>query len=60
VVLTGNLSIKKGNAMCELIDKQPTAYDVDKVVEQLDDYLFEKYCVEGDNEVERIVRVGGI
>lgn len=27
---------RKANALCELIDKQPTAYDVDKVVEQLE------------------------
>lgn len=34
--LTGNLSVEKGNAMCELIDKQPTAYDVDKVLERME------------------------
>ena len=38
----------------------PTAYDPDKVVEQLEDYLFEKYCVEGDSEIERIVKGGGV
>lgn len=38
----------------------PTAYDPDKVVEQLEDYLFEKYCVEGDSEIERIVEGGGV
>lgn len=27
---------RKANALCELIDKQPTAYDVDKVVERLE------------------------
>ena len=35
-------------------------YDLDKVVEQLEDYLFEKYCVEGDAEIERIVKGGGV
>ena len=35
---------------------QPTAYDVDKVVEQLEDYLFEKYCVEADAKIEEIVK----
>ena len=30
----------------EKIDEQPTAFDVDKVVEQLENYLFEKYCIE--------------
>lgn len=35
-------------------------YDLDKVVERLEDYLFEKYCVEGDAEIERIVKGGGV
>ena len=30
------------------VQEQPTAFDVDKVVEQLEEYLFEKYCIEGD------------
>ena len=42
------------------IDEVPTAYDPDKVVEQLEDYLFEKFCVEGDSEIERIVKGGGV
>lgn len=42
------------------IKKQPTAYDVDKVVERLDDYLFERYCVEGDNKWVEIVKQGGV
>ena len=33
--------------------------DVDKVVEQLEDYLFEKYCVEGDSKIDEIVKGGG-
>lgn len=41
------------------IDKQQTVYDVDKVVEQLEDYLFDKYCVEGDSKIYEIVRGGG-
>ena len=40
----------------EDFDAQPTAYDVDKVVEQLEDYLFEKYCVEADVKIEEIVK----
>lgn len=42
------------------IDKQPTAYEPDKVVEQLEDYLFEKYCVEADVKIEEIVKCGGV
>lgn len=37
----------------------PTAYDQDKVVEQLENYLFEKYCVEGDAEIDKIIKAGG-
>lgn len=43
------------------IDEQPTAFDVDKVVEKLEDYLFEKYCIEGDDDnIEKIVKGGGV
>mgnify|MGYP006994350201 FL=1 len=45
--------------MVDAVNNEPTAYDPDKVVEQLEDYLFEKYCVEGDSEIERIVKGGG-
>lgn len=40
------------------VDAQPTAYDLDKVAEQLDDYLFDKYCVEGDSKIYEIVKGG--
>lgn len=36
IVIANNYSPEKANALCELIDKQPTAYDPDKVVEQLE------------------------
>ena len=29
-------------AVGAVIDEQPTAFDVDKVIEQLEDYLFDK------------------
>lgn len=44
----------------EKIDEQPTAFDVDKVVEQLENYLFEKYCIEGDTTIDEIVKCGGV
>lgn len=44
----------------EKIDEQPTAFDVDKVVEQLENYLFEKYCIEGDTMIDEIVKGGGV
>ena len=39
---------------------QPTAFDKEKVIEELEYYLFEKYCVEGDEKVAEIVEKGGI
>lgn len=44
----------------EIIDEQPTAFDVDEVVEQLENYLFEKYCIEGDTTIDEIVKGGGV
>ena len=46
-------------AIGAVIDEQPTVFDVDKVVEQLEDYLFEKYCIEGDTTIDEIVKGGG-
>lgn len=44
----------------EQMNEQPTAFDVDKVTEWLEDYLFEKYCIEGDPEIAEIVKGGGV
>ena len=44
----------------EDFDAQPTAYDSNNVIEQLEDYLFEKYCVEADVKIEEIVKCGGV
>mgnify|MGYP001778240330 FL=1 len=44
----------------DCVNKQPTAFDVDKVVEQLENYLFEKYCIEGDTTIDEIVKGGGV
>lgn len=35
MTILNNYPANKANALCELIDAQPTAYDPDKVVEQL-------------------------
>ena len=43
-----------------IVDNQPTAFDVDKVVEQLENYLFEKYCIGGDTTIDEIVKGGGV
>ena len=47
-------------AIGAVIDEQPTAFDVDKVVERLEEYLFEKYCIEGDAKIDEIVKGGGV
>ena len=46
--------------ICEAVDEQPTAFDVDKVAERLEEYLFDKYCIEGDAKIDEIVKGGGI
>lgn len=47
-------------AIGAVIDDQPTVFEVDKVVEQLENYLFEKYCIEGDTTIDEIVKEGGV
>ena len=37
MAIINNFPADKANTMCELIDAQPTAYDLGKVVEQLED-----------------------
>lgn len=44
----------------DCVNKQLTAFDVDKVVEQLENYLFEKYCIEGDTTIDEIIKGGGV
>ena len=36
MAIANNYAANKANKMCELIEQQPTAYDVDKVVEQIE------------------------
>lgn len=42
------------------INRQLTVFDVEKVIEQLENYLFEKYCIEGDTTIDEIIKGGGI
>lgn len=44
----------------ELIETEPVSFDKEKVIEELENYLFEKYCVEGDSRIDEIVEKGGI
>lgn len=46
MAIVNNYPPDKANALCELIDNQPTAYDVDRVVEQLEEKVelaYERY-----------------
>ena len=47
-------------SVCMEIEEAPTAFDKEKVIEELENYLFEKYCVEGDSRIDEIVEKGGI
>ena len=42
------------------VEESKTAFDVDEVVERLEEYLFEKYCIEGDTIIDEIVKGGGV
>jgi hypothetical protein len=46
-------------AVKRIVAVQPTAYNSDKVAERLEDHLFEKYYIEGDNKILEIVEGGG-
>ena len=47
-------------AIGAVIDEQPTAFDMNKVIEQLENYLFEIYCIEGDSTIDEIIKGGGV
>ena len=42
------------------VQEQPTAFNVENVVEQLEHYLFEIYCIEGDSTIDDIIKGGGV
>lgn len=44
----------------EDIDSQPTAYDVEKVVEELKDSLYDTNTYSACDDIETIVKRGGI
>ena len=47
-------------AAVSIIEHRETAFDKENVIDELEDYLFEKYCVEGDAKIAEIVEKGGI
>lgn len=70
MAILNNCPADKANKMCELIDCQPTAYNVDKVVERLRKEISDCMCDECDRHTDcdtcraekavEIVKSGGI
>jgi hypothetical protein len=56
----GNSISSDQKEFIDCVNRQFTAFNVDKVVEQLENYLFEKYCIEGDTTIDEIVKGGGV
>lgn len=44
MAIVNNYPADKANKMCELIDCQPTAYDLDKVIKDLEEYAHSDIC----------------
>lgn len=63
MAISNNYPANKANALCELIDAQPTAYDVDKVVAQLEEYREEMEqfkCGGMLSDMIEVVEAGGV
>lgn len=50
VDIVNGYPIDKANKLCKLIDRQPTAYDVDKVVERMEEESYQHF--EGSRSVD--------
>ena len=64
ITIANNYPTSKANAICKVIDAQPTAYDPDKVVEQLEEACislsdYPGYTVDIEKAIE-IVKGGGV
>lgn len=70
MTIANRYSVNKANALCELIDAQPIAYDVDAVVKQLEavdnqieiqyENNYEKGLSDGIEKAVEIVKGGGV
>lgn len=70
MTIANSYSVNKANALCELIDAQPIAYDVDAVVKQLEavdnqieiqyENNYEKGLSDGIEKAVEIVKGGGV
>ncbi len=65
MAIVAGYSPQKANRLCKLIDEQPTAYDIDKVVAKLEkkkDKLSEEGCCLSAKQIKdaiKIVKAGG-
>ena len=70
MTIANSYSVNKANALCEMIDAQPIAYDVDAVVKQLEavdnqieiqyENNYEKGLSDGIEKAVEIVKGGGV
>ena len=70
MTIANSYSVNKANALCELIDAQPIAYDVDAVEKQLEavdnqieiqyENNYEKGLSDGIEKAVEIVKGGGV
>lgn len=63
MAISNNYPANKANALCELIDAQPTACDPDKVVTQLEEYREEMEqfkCGGMLSDMIEVVKAGGV
>lgn len=51
MAIANNYTAEKANKMCELIDCQPTAYDVDKVLECMEERIENFKTLNSDDEI---------
>lgn len=56
----GNSISSDQKEFIDCVNRQFTVFDVEKVIKQLENYLFEKYCIEGDATIDEIVKGGGV
>ena len=55
-----NGDFAKDHSTTDLLRRLNSQFDADKVAERLEEYLFDKYCIEGDAKIDEIVKGGGI
>lgn len=51
MAIVAGYSPQKANRLCKLIDEQPTAYDIDKVIKNLNEWTFNTNIDVGDGTV---------